>query len=188
MVAIFFAFPRSPVAPLAISIELSTEERPAFFPPGRIADALETVSYTHLVTLDQTNNAAEIYSECAGQVQSTFAQGFTASANVAVTLNWHITNPSASISTSSSGSSVSATIAGNANGGEVGLNGAELSWVGEEGLEYIIPVSYTHLGAAAGDTSATWQNYANQIWKNGSDELKASLTDPSNPMYETRCV
>ena len=91
------------------------------------------------VTLDQTNNAAAIYSECAGQVQSTFAQGFTASANVAVTLNWHITNPSASISTSSSGSSVSATIAGNANGGEVGLNGAELSWVGEEGLEYIIP-------------------------------------------------
>lgn len=91
------------------------------------------------VTLDQTNNAATIYSECAGQVQSTFAQGFTASADVAVTLNWHITNPSASISTSSSGSSVSATIAGNASGGEVGLNGAELSWVGEEGLEYIIP-------------------------------------------------
>ena len=91
------------------------------------------------VTLDQTNNAAAIYSECAGQVQSTFAQGFTASADVAVTLNWHITNPSASISTSSSGSSVSATIAGHASGGEVGLNGAELSWVGEEGLEYIIP-------------------------------------------------
>ena len=86
-----------------------------------------------------TNNAAAIYSECAGQVQSTFAQGFTASADVAVTLNWHITNPSASISTSSSGSSVSATIAGHASGGEVGLNGAELSWVGEEGLEYIIP-------------------------------------------------
>lgn len=41
------------------------------------------------------------------------------------------------------------------------------------------------VGAAAGDTSATWQNYANQIWRNGSDELKASLTDPSNPMYET---
>lgn len=90
-------------------------------------------------TLDQTNNAAAIYSECAGQVQSTFSQGFTASADVAVTLNWHITNPSASISTSSSGSSVSATIAGHASGGEVGLNGAELSWVGEEGLEYIIP-------------------------------------------------
>lgn len=91
------------------------------------------------VTLDQTNNAAAIYSECAGQVQSTFSQGFSASADVAVTLNWHITNPSASISTSSSGSSVSATIAGHASGGEVGLNGAELSWVGEEGLEYIIP-------------------------------------------------
>lgn len=86
------------------------------------------------VTLDQTNNADAIYSECAGQVQSTFSQGFSASADVAVTLNWHITNPSASISTSSSGSSVSATIAGHANGGEVGLSGPELSWVGEEGL------------------------------------------------------
>lgn len=30
-------------------------------------------------------------------------------------------------------------VAGHASGGEVGLNGAELSWVGEEGLEYIIP-------------------------------------------------
>lgn len=91
------------------------------------------------VTLDQTNNADAIYSECAGQVRSTFSRGFSASADVAVTLNWHITNPSASISTSSSGSSVSATIAGHANGGEVGLSGPELSWVGEEGLEYIIP-------------------------------------------------
>lgn len=91
------------------------------------------------ITLDQSNNASAIYSECAGEVQSTFSQGFTASADVAVTLNWHITNPSASISTSSSGSSVSATIAGHASGGKVGLNGAELSWVGEEGLEYIIP-------------------------------------------------
>ena len=91
------------------------------------------------VTLDQTNNADAIYSECDGQVRSTFSRGFSASADVAVTLNWHITNPSASISTSSSGSSVSATIAGHANGGEVGLSGPELSWVGEEGLEYIIP-------------------------------------------------
>ena len=41
------------------------------------------------------------------------------------------------------------------------------------------------VGAAAGDESASLQNYANQIWQNGSDELKASLTDPSNPMYET---
>lgn len=41
------------------------------------------------------------------------------------------------------------------------------------------------VGAAAGDTAATWQNYANQIWQNGSDELKASLTDPNNPMYKT---
>ena len=41
VVAIFFAFPRIPVAPLAISMELRTEESPAFFPPGRRSEALE---------------------------------------------------------------------------------------------------------------------------------------------------
>lgn len=48
-------------------------------------------------------------------------------------------NPSASLSTHSSGSTVSVSIAGHANGGEVGLHGAELSWLGEEGKEYVIP-------------------------------------------------
>ena len=91
------------------------------------------------ITLDQSNNADEIYAQATSEVQSIFSTTIPASASVAVTLDWHITNPLASISTSNKGSSVSATIAGHAFGGEVGTNGPELSWVGEEGLEYIIP-------------------------------------------------
>lgn len=90
------------------------------------------------VTLDQTNNAAEVYSEVAGEVQSTFSNPIPASCTVNVTLNWHITNPSAGITTSGSGSSVTATIAGNAEGSIV--SGPLLSWVGEDGPEAIIPL------------------------------------------------
>ena len=90
------------------------------------------------VTLDQTNNAAEVYSEVAGEVQSTFSNPIPASCTVNVTLNWHITNPSAGITTSGSGSSVTATIAGNAEGSIVA--GPLLSWVGEDGPEAIIPL------------------------------------------------
>lgn len=90
------------------------------------------------VTLDQTNNAAEVYSEVAGEVQSTFSNPIPASCTVNVTLNWHITNPSAGITTSGSGSSVTATIAGNAEGSIV--TGPLLSWVGEDGPEAIIPL------------------------------------------------
>ena len=90
------------------------------------------------VHLTQTNNRAAIYGEADGQIKSTFLQGFTASANVAVTLNWSITNPSASISTSSSGSSVHASIGASAEGRYV--DNAMLSWIGEDGPEYVIPV------------------------------------------------
>lgn len=90
------------------------------------------------VTLDQTNNAAEVYSEVAGEVQSTFSNPIPASCTVNVTLNWHITNPSAGITTSGSGSSVTATIAGNAEGSIV--TEPLLSWVGEDGPEAIIPL------------------------------------------------
>ena len=86
------------------------------------------------VTLDQTNNAAEVYSEVAGEVQSTFSNPIPASCTVNVTLDWHITNPSAGITTSGSGSS----IAGNAEGSIV--TGPLLSWVGEDGPEAIIPL------------------------------------------------
>ena len=90
------------------------------------------------VTLDQTNNAAEVYSEVAGEVQSTFSNPIPASCTVNVTLDWHITNPSAGITTSGRGSSVTATIAGNAEGSIV--TGPLLSWVGEDGPEAIIPL------------------------------------------------
>lgn len=90
------------------------------------------------VTLDQTNNAAEVYSEVASEVQSTFSNPIAASCTVNVTLDWHITNPSAGITTSGSGSSVTASIAGNAKGNIV--TGPLLSWVGEDGPEAIIPL------------------------------------------------
>lgn len=90
------------------------------------------------VTLDQTNNAAEVYSEVASEVQSTFSNPIAASCTVNVTLNWHITNPSAGITTSGSGSSVTATIAGNAEGSII--TEPLLSWVGEDGPEAIIPL------------------------------------------------
>lgn len=90
------------------------------------------------VTLDQTNNAAEVYSEVASEVQSTFSNPIAASCTVNVTLNWHITNPSAGITTSGSGSSVTATIASNAEGSII--TGPLLSWVGEDGPEAIIPL------------------------------------------------
>lgn len=90
------------------------------------------------VTLDQTNNAAEVYSEVASEVQSTFSNPIAASCTVNVTLDGHITNPSAGITTSGSSSSVTASIAGNAEGSIV--TGPLLSWVGEDGPEAIIPL------------------------------------------------
>lgn len=90
------------------------------------------------VTLDQTNNAAEVYSEVASEVQFTFSNPIAASCTVNVTLDWHITNPSAGITTSGSGSSVTASIAGNAEGSIV--TSPLLSWVGEDGPEAIIPL------------------------------------------------
>lgn len=90
------------------------------------------------VTLDQTNNAAEVYSEVASEVQSTFSNPIAASCTVNVTLDWHITNPSAGITTSGSGSSVKASITGNAEGSIV--TRPLLSWVGEDGPEAIIPL------------------------------------------------
>lgn len=90
------------------------------------------------VTLDQTNNAAEVYSEVASEVQSTFSNPIAASCTVNVTLDWHITNPPAGITTSGSGSSATASIAGNAEGSII--TGPLLSWVGEDGPEAIIPL------------------------------------------------
>lgn len=101
------------------------------------SESMPTDGHTD-VTLDQTNNAAEVYSEVAGEVQSTFSNPIPASCTVNVTLDWHITNSSAGKTTSGSGSSVTASIAGNAEGSIV--TSPLLSWVGEDGPEAIIPL------------------------------------------------
>ena len=96
-----------------------------------------------VITLSQENDAEKIYAQVTSEVQDKFSATIPASATVNVTLDWHILNPTASISTTDNGGSVSAHINGNigqhASGGRVGLGGPEISWVGEEGLEYIIP-------------------------------------------------
>lgn len=40
------------------------------------------------------------------------------------------------------------------------------------------------IGAAAGDESAAWQVYANDLLTNGSEEIVDALTNQDNPMYE----
>lgn len=92
------------------------------------------------VDLSQTNNASAIYGEVDSQVKSTFATGFSASANVAVTLNWSLVNPTANISVGGAGTgsaSVSASL--HAEGGIMAA--PHLGIVAEDGPEAIIPLS-----------------------------------------------
>ncbi|EET60428.1 phage tail tape measure protein, TP901 family [Marvinbryantia formatexigens DSM 14469] len=96
------------------------------------------------MTMTHNNSAGEIsrvYSEVNSEVQGKFVAGFSASADVAVTLDWHITNPSASINVSAVGGSAFATIAGAAASAEGRyVDGPLLSWIGEDGPEFVIPV------------------------------------------------
>lgn len=41
------------------------------------------------------------------------------------------------------------------------------------------------IGAAAGDTDAAWQHYANSIMELGNEQLIDAVTNPDNPMYAT---
>jgi LysM repeat protein len=93
------------------------------------------------VTIEQTNNADSVYDAVGSDLTSKFSSPYSLNASAVVTIAWSIANPSKSISFSGSGSGSVASVnaAFNASGGAVGQNGAELSWVGEEGLEYIIP-------------------------------------------------
>lgn len=91
------------------------------------------------VDLSQTNNASAIYGEVGSQVNSTFAAGFSTSANVAVTLNWSLVNPTANISVGGAGTgsaSVSASL--HAEGGI--MSAPHLGIVAEDGPEAIIPL------------------------------------------------
>lgn len=110
------------------------------------AEIDEAFSETHQttgstnVTLEQTNNSAEVYSQVGSDLQGAMSAGYSVSTNASIHVNYNIANPTASISFSGGGTG-SATVSASlhAAGGEVGQNGPELSWVGEEGLEYIIP-------------------------------------------------
>lgn len=99
------------------------------------------------VTLSQTNNVDKIYAECDSQIQGKFAGGFKTTAPVAVTLDWKITNPSASISVKASGGTATATISGAAASADGRfVDSPLLSWIGEAGPEYVIPVSANKRG------------------------------------------
>ena len=106
---------------------------------GSFATALP-VSGSADVTLDQTNNSADVYSQVGSDLRGAMSAGYSVSTNASIHVNYSIANPSASISFGGGGTgSATVTASLHAAGGPVGLNGPELSWVGEEGLEYIIP-------------------------------------------------
>lgn len=92
------------------------------------------------VNLSQTNNASEMSAEVQSDIDSAISS-YSTSANVDVTLHWNITNPTASINVSAAGGTATATIASaaaSANGRYV--DGPLLSWIGEDGPEFVIPV------------------------------------------------
>lgn len=103
------------------------------------SNAMQTNGSTDVTIEKDSDNIETVYSQVGSELQAAFNSPYSARASVNVTVDYHITNPSASLITHSIGSTVSASIAGYANGGEVGLHGAELSWLGEEGKEYVIP-------------------------------------------------
>lgn len=106
-----------------------------------LSETYEADGYTD-ITYSETNNADEVYEQASSELQEVFYTTIPVDASAVITIDYSIANPSASIQLSSGGTAsatISASVAANATGGEVGLNGAELSWVGEEGLEYIIP-------------------------------------------------
>lgn len=80
-----------------------------------------------------------LYSDVGAAINSAFAAGFTTTTTVTITVNYQLANPTATISFSGGGTgtaTVSASV--HANGGFV--NGPELSWIGEDGPEFVIPV------------------------------------------------
>lgn len=82
-----------------------------------------------------------LYGNTGSQINSTFATPFSTTATVNVTLDWNIVNPTASISVPGGGStSVSASISAGKRAEGGFTNGPELSWVGEDGPEVIIPL------------------------------------------------
>ncbi len=88
-----------------------------------------------------SDNIAEVYSGVGNELTSAFQSTFHVNGSVAVTLNWNITNPTASISTSISGGTATATISSatpHALGGI--FTEPHLGLVAEAGPEAIIPL------------------------------------------------
>ena len=72
-------------------------------------------------------------------VNSAFSAGVSTTMPVSVTLDWSVVNPTKTFTLSGGGSgSKTVTVSAHANGGYV--NDKQLSWVGEEGPEAIIPL------------------------------------------------
>ena len=72
-------------------------------------------------------------------VNSAFGAGVSTTMPVSVTLDWSVVNPTKTFTLSGGGSgSKTVTVSAHANGGYV--NDKQLSWVGEEGPEAIIPL------------------------------------------------
>lgn len=93
------------------------------------------------VTLDETNNVDEVYSEVASQARTAFNTHISASGVVDVTLSWHITNPTATVAASVSGGTVTATIASAAPHAEGGIfDTPHYGVFAESGPEAFIPI------------------------------------------------
>ena len=91
-----------------------------------------------------TNNIDEVYNQVDGEVKGRFASPFGANGTVNVTLDWKITNPTASISVGVNGGSATATIS-SAHMAEGGFADEPTFGVwGEDGPEYFIPVGAKH--------------------------------------------
>lgn len=110
---------------------------------GDIDDAFEETYPTEGsadITFSQTNNAPEIYSLASGEVQGVFDTPIPVSATADIKVDYNILNPTAGITASSNGSTVTASISSGgtfANGGRVD---EPQFLVGEDGPEYVIPV------------------------------------------------
>lgn len=145
--------PTIPVEPSAVLQEGAGEQ---------LKSDMETTVSSYLTGENSINTTANVYAAakmygsegCAlseeadkgrtsvkSAIDTSMTDPFSATANANITLNWKITNPSASVSLNSSGQSVTASIAAteNYNGGII-TGGPQLSWLDEENMgEAVIP-------------------------------------------------
>ena len=109
---------------------------------GATASVGNGVGQAVLASFPQIQSSiSSLYSQVGSAINSAFSAGFSTSTSVRITANYSLANPTATISFSGGGSgsaTVHGSVSSHAEGGMV--NGAELSWVGEDGPEMIIPL------------------------------------------------